>query len=158
MLPAQGHQPPGVARPHLAINLVNRLKRPKFINFYQLHRTKDLTPAGISTIRRISKGAFCAFCALLGGFGKPSPLESWRRKVIRGICSKNPSLPLSGDTSVLPPLHGKNFVRGHGFSRAANFPAIHGHWGMALLQFLDDRVRERTLVHLTAVSLPPMVP
>src|SRR5216684_4309232 len=70
MLPAHGHQPPGVPWPHLAINLVNRLKRSNFINFYQLHRTKDLTPAGISTIRRISNGAFiafCAFCALFRG-------------------------------------------------------------------------------------------
>src|SRR5713226_8686178 len=81
---------PGFPAPHLAIHLVNRLKRPNFINFYQLHRTRDLTPAGISTIQRLGNGAFCAFCALLGGLANPLLQESWRRKVIRGICPKIP--------------------------------------------------------------------
>ncbi|MDX6457464.1 MAG: hypothetical protein QOJ51_761 [Acidobacteriaceae bacterium] len=106
MLPAHG-----VPQPQTAINLVNRLKRPNFINFYQLPRTKDLSPAGISTIQRIGNGAFCAFCALLGGLASPLLQGIVATKSNPWNLPKNPSLPISGETSVLTPFHGKNFVR-----------------------------------------------
>jgi hypothetical protein len=65
---------------HLAINLANRPKRWKFINFYHLDQTKDLIPAEISAEPAHKNGAFCSFCALLRGVGESSTLESGDEK------------------------------------------------------------------------------